>query len=113
MPAGSAEPNIYRTGMIFSQPNAQQAPPQPAAGNDSAHSMNPARRFPRCSAEELAAMSDTRPMTPEQAATLKQLAKAAYELDAFKPNLTRAEADLRIAMLTAKLKLLDGPPHTL
>jgi hypothetical protein len=43
-------------------------------------------------------MSDTRPMTPEQAATLKQLAKAAYELAAFKPNLTRAEADLRIAM---------------
>ena len=31
-------------------------------------------------------MSDTRPMTPEQAATLKELAKAAYELDAFKPN---------------------------
>jgi hypothetical protein len=49
----------------------------------------------------------------EQAATLKRLAKAAYELDAFKPNLTRAEADLRIAVLTAKLKLLDGPPHTL
>jgi len=41
---------------------------------------------------------------------------AAYdrnELEAFQPNLTRAEADLRIAMLTAKLKLLDGPPHTL
>jgi len=32
---------------------------------------------------------------------------------AFQPNLTRAEANLRIAMLTAKLKLLDGPPHTL
>ena len=31
-------------------------------------------------------MSDTRPMTPEQAATLKQLAKVAYELDAFKPK---------------------------
>ena len=31
-------------------------------------------------------MSDTRPMTPEQAATLKELAKAAYELDAFKPK---------------------------
>jgi hypothetical protein len=60
-----------------------------------------------------AAMSDTRPMTPEQAATLKELAKAAYELDAFKPNLRRAEAEVRIAMLTAKLKLLDGPPHTL
>ena len=31
----------------------------------------------------------------------------------FQPNLTRAEAALRIAVLTAKLKLLDGPPHTL
>ena len=71
------------------------------------------RRFPPPWSEELAAMSDTRPMTPEQAATLKQLAKAAYELDAFKPNLTRAEADIRIAALKAKLKLLGGPPHTL
>ena len=72
------------------------------------------RRFPPpLSVEELAAMSDTRPMTPEQAATLKQLAKVAYELDAFKPNLRCAEADIRIAMLKAKLKLLDGPPHTL
>ena len=52
------------------------------------------------------------PMTAEQAATLKRLAEAAYELDAFKPKLTRAEADLRIAMLT-KLKLLAEPPHTL
>jgi hypothetical protein len=75
----------------------------------------PERRFPPpwSLREELAAMSDTRPMTPEQAATLKQLAKAAYELDAFKPNLTRAEADIRIAALKAKLKLLNGPPHTL
>jgi hypothetical protein len=52
-------------------------------------------------------------MTAEQAATLKRLAEAAYELEVFQPNLTRAEADLRISMLTAKLKLLDGPPHTL
>jgi hypothetical protein len=52
-------------------------------------------------------------MPAAQAATLKRLAQAAYELDAFKPNLTRTEADIRIAMLTAKLKLLDGPPHTL
>jgi hypothetical protein len=52
-------------------------------------------------------------MTAEQAATLRRLAEAAYELDAFKPNLTRAEADVRIAMLTAKLKLLGEPPHTL
>jgi hypothetical protein len=33
-------------------------------------------------------------MTAEQAATLKRLAEAAYELEAFQPNLTRAEADL-------------------
>jgi hypothetical protein len=52
-------------------------------------------------------------MTAEQAATLKRLAEAAYELDAFKPCLTRTEAEIRIAMLTAKLKLLDEPPHTL
>ena len=52
-------------------------------------------------------------MTAAQAATLKGLAQAAYELDAFKPNLTRTEAEIRIAMLTAKLKLLNGPPHTL
>jgi len=58
-------------------------------------------------------MTDNGPMTGEQAATLKRFAKDAYELDAYKPNLTRAEADIRIAMLTAKLKLLDGPPHTL
>ena len=43
----------------------------------------------------------------------KELAEAAYELDAFKPNLTRTEAEISIAMLAAKLKLLDGPPHTL
>ena len=59
------------------------------------------------------ASDDVQPMTAEQAATLKQLATAAYERDAFKPNLTHAEADLRIAALTAKLKLLDEPPHTL
>jgi Protein of unknown function (DUF3072) len=52
-------------------------------------------------------------MTGSQAATLKRLAQDAYELDAFKPNLTRAEAAIRIAILTAKLKLLDEPPHTL
>jgi hypothetical protein len=52
-------------------------------------------------------------MTAEQAATLKRLAEDAYERDAFKPNLTHAEADLRIAALTAKLKLLGEPPHTL
>jgi hypothetical protein len=53
-------------------------------------------------------MTSEGPMTVAQAATLKKIAQAAYELDAFKPNLTRP-ADKRIAMLTAKLKLLDGP----
>jgi len=76
--------------------------------------MSSPRRFPPpWTIEELDPITANRPMTAEQAATLKRLAEAAYELDAFKPNLTRAEADLRIAMLTAKLKLLDEPPHTL
>ena len=52
------------------------------------------------------------PMTTEQAETLKRLAEAAYEQEAFKPNLTRAEADVRIATLAAKLKLLGKPPPT-
>jgi hypothetical protein len=48
--------------------------------------------------------SKPQPMTADelmpaaQAATLKRLAQAAYELDAFKPNLTRTEADIRIAI---------------
>ena len=69
------------------------------------------RRFPPLwTIEEL---DPIQPMTADQAATLKRLAEAAYEREAFKRNLTRAEADVRIAMLTAKLKLLDEPPHTL
>jgi hypothetical protein len=38
-------------------------------------------------------MAADRPMTAAQVATLKRLAEAAYELDAFKTNLTRVEAD--------------------
>jgi hypothetical protein len=57
-------------------------------------------------------MDDNQPMTAEQAGTLKRLAELAYELEAFKPGLTSAEADRRIAALTAKLKQIDGPPHT-
>ena len=52
------------------------------------------------------------PMTAEQAALLKQLAHEAYDFEAYHPNLTRPEAERRIAVLEAKLKLLDGPPHT-
>ena len=53
------------------------------------------------------------PMTPDQAVLLRQLAEEAYEPDAFGEHITRRDADLRIAMLRAKLKLISGPPHTL
>ena len=52
-------------------------------------------------------------MSPEQAVLLKQLAIEAYEPDAYREHLTHDDAERRIAMLRAKLKLLDGPPHTL
>ncbi len=52
-------------------------------------------------------------MTTEQAKLLKQLAHETYEPQAFKPNLTQAEAARRIAALSAKLKLQGEPPHTL
>lgn len=52
-------------------------------------------------------------MSQAQAAELKQLCETAFEPDAFKPNLDAAEAARRIAVLKAKLRLLDGPPHTL
>ena len=52
-------------------------------------------------------------LTDKQAALLRELAFDAYELEAFRPNLTKTEAELRINVLKAKLKLMDGPPHTL
>jgi Protein of unknown function (DUF3072) len=52
-------------------------------------------------------------MTAEQLSQLRQLAQDAYEPEAFSEQLTRAEAAERIAVLRAKLKLLDEPPHTL
>ncbi len=60
-----------------------------------------------------ASRADNDRMTAEQESLLRKLAMDAYELDAFQSNLTRAEADKRIAMLKAKLKLMDEPPHTL
>jgi hypothetical protein len=56
--------------------------------------------------------SDDSPMTAEQVTELRRLAVEAYEPDAFKDNLSKSEAARRIATLSAKLKLLDGPPHT-
>ena len=98
---------------VWSKTFARKAPSAP--NRRSRHKdLMPNRRFPPSwSVEELDAVTANQPMTAEQAATLKRLAEAAYELDAFKPKLTRAEAERRIATLTAKLKLLDGPPHTL
>ena len=52
-------------------------------------------------------------MTPAQQAELRALAEAAYEPQAFSEQLTQTQAAERIAMLKAKLKLLDAPPHTL
>ena len=52
------------------------------------------------------------PMTAEQGALLKRLSHEAYDLGAFAPHLSQAEAARRIAALQAKLKLQSEPPHT-
>jgi hypothetical protein len=52
-------------------------------------------------------------MTATQAALLRELAFDAYEPEAFQRNLTQTDAEQRINVLRAKLKLMDGPPHTL
>lgn len=51
-------------------------------------------------------------MTPKQASLLRKLAYDAYEPEAFSPELTSAEAEKRIGVLQAKLKLMSEPPHT-
>jgi len=51
-------------------------------------------------------------MTPEQASILRKLAFDAYEPEAFSSELTAAEAEQRIGVLQAKLKLMSEPPHT-
>ena len=51
-------------------------------------------------------------MTALQAKELRRLALDAYELEAYSPNLTKAEAEMRIKVLRAKLKLISEPPHT-
>jgi len=52
-------------------------------------------------------------MTAAQASDLKTLADQAREPEAFSARLTKGEASKRIEALKAKLKLMDGPPHTL
>jgi len=51
-------------------------------------------------------------MSAEQAAQLRRLAFDAYEPEAFKPDLTKAEAEQRIEVLRAKMRLIGEPPHT-
>jgi hypothetical protein len=58
-------------------------------------------------------VSGDEPMTGAQASDLKTLSEEAREPEAFKLNLSKAEASLRIDALKAKLRLQDGPPHTL
>jgi len=52
-------------------------------------------------------------MTDKQAVLLRELAIDTYEPEAFRPNLTKAEAELRINVLKAKLELMAEPPDTL
>ena len=53
------------------------------------------------------------PMSVEQMKLLRQVAFDAFEPDAFSRSLTQTEAARRIAMLQAKLRLQDEPPHVL
>ena len=74
--------------------------------------------IPACSAWASIKMSKPKTdtvevITDKQAALLRELAIDAYEPEASRPNLTKAEAELRINVLKAKLKLMGGPPHTL
>jgi len=52
-------------------------------------------------------------MTPQQASELKALAEEAFEPEAYRDHPSQAEALRRIEALRAKLRLQDGPPHTL
>jgi hypothetical protein len=53
-----------------------------------------------------------RPMTAAQAATLKKLAQDAYELDAFKPNLTRLRPERRAVERQPRAAGRDQKPIT-
>ena len=53
------------------------------------------------------------PITGAQASYLKTLSEQAMEPEAFDETITKAEASKRIDALKAKLRLLDGPPHSL
>jgi len=71
-----------------------------------------AKKLTRCAKPILSRDADGR-MTTDQKKLLRQLAFDGYEPEAFSEQLTQDEAAKRIAMLQAKLRLMDGPPHTL
>lgn len=71
-----------------------------------------ARRASAAPPQAVPASADD-PMTREQAARLKELAGEALEPESFHPSLTSSEAARRIAALEVKLRMMDGPPHTL
>ena len=73
----------------------------------------PAKSASRRKPSAILAAGAEEAMTPAQRRELKELTIAAYEHDAFSGHLTQTDAARRIAMLKAKLKLMDGPPHTL
>ena len=58
-------------------------------------------------------LAQDEPMTESQMATLRRLAYEAFEPEAFSRQLSKTEAQRRIDALAAKLRLQDGPPHTL
>jgi len=64
-------------------------------------------------APNILAIDDNEPMTPDQAVLLRQLAIEAYEADAFEERITRLDAELRIALLRAKLTRIGEPPDRL
>jgi hypothetical protein len=84
----------------------------PAAGCDDAMAMEPKKPDGRRLQPTLSTGSGAR-MTRQQKALLRQLALDGYEPEAFSEQLTQSEAARRIAMLQAKLKLMDEPPHVL
>lgn len=89
-----------------------KSPPQKSSlpGHDPKRDPDPPSNLEKDSSDRV---SGDEPMTDAQASYLKILAEQAHELDAFAPALTKAEASRRIDALRAKLKLQDGPPHTL
>ena len=87
----------------------QFGPPEPSIGKGSSYRMVkrlfllPPPQAPQATTNDCRRANDSR-----AGSDAKRFTEAAYELDAFKPNLSRTDAEIRIAMLTAKLKCLTS-----